>query len=138
MDHDFDDLSLDDLRDLYDGEVYFRTCGKCGARTSPRWSESACLEEARRYGWRRVAASDRRRPADGPLRSVCGGSGVRPSAGSLGVVTSPAGDVDYARYGAGYAGRRRTDPRIAALVHQALGTAATVLNVGAGAGSYEP
>jgi SAM-dependent methyltransferase len=56
----------------------------------------------------------------------------------LGVVTSPAGDVDYARYGAGYAGRRRTDPRIAALVHQALGTAATVLNVGAGAGSYEP
>ncbi len=59
MDRDFDDLSLDDLRDLYDGEVYFRTCGRCGARTAPRWSESACLEEARRYGWRRVAASDR-------------------------------------------------------------------------------
>jgi SAM-dependent methyltransferase len=56
----------------------------------------------------------------------------------LAVVTAPAGDVDYARYGTGYAGRRRTDPRIAALVHQALGTATTVLNVGAGAGSYEP
>src|SRR5437762_10948729 len=29
-------------------------------------------------------------------------------------------------------------PRIAALVHAALGPARTVLNVGAGAGSYEP
>ena len=38
-------------------ELFFRTCGRCGSRTSPRWSESACLEEARRYGWRRVAAS---------------------------------------------------------------------------------
>jgi SAM-dependent methyltransferase len=69
---------------------------------------------------------------------VCGGSRVRPSAGPLGVVTPPAGDVDYTRYGTGYAGRRRTDPRIAALVHEALGPARTVLNVGAGAGSYEP
>ena len=34
--------------------------------------------------------------------------------------------------------RRRTDPRIAAYVHAALGDARTVLNVGAGAGSYEP
>ena len=33
---------------------------------------------------------------------------------------------------------RRTDPRIAARVHRALGDARTVLNVGAGAGSYEP
>ena len=56
MDYDPDELALDDLRDE---DVYFRTCGKCGARTAPRWSESACLEEARRYGWRRVAASDR-------------------------------------------------------------------------------
>jgi hypothetical protein len=53
-------------------------------------------------------------------------------------VTPPAGDVDYTRYETGYAGRRRTDPRIAALVHEALGPAGTVLNVGAGAGSYEP
>lgn len=49
-----------------------------------------------------------------------------------------AGDVDYGRYGAGYAGRRRTDPRIAALVNKALGSATVVVNVGAGAGSYEP
>ena len=49
-----------------------------------------------------------------------------------------AGDFDYERYGHGYTAQRRTDPRIAALVHQALGDAQTVLNVGAGAGSYEP
>src|SRR5262245_29495647 len=48
------------------------------------------------------------------------------------------GDVDYERHGRGYGLQRRTDPRIAALIHQALGSARTVLNVGAGAGSYEP
>jgi hypothetical protein len=48
------------------------------------------------------------------------------------------GDVDYDARGQGYARHRRTDPRIAARVHEALGTAQTVLNVGAGAGSYEP
>ncbi len=49
-----------------------------------------------------------------------------------------AGDFDYERGGTGYAVQRRTDPRIAAYVHAALGDARTVLNVGAGAGSYEP
>jgi len=48
------------------------------------------------------------------------------------------GDVDYELHGVGYASLRRADPRIAALVHAALGPARTVLNVGAGAGSYEP
>ena len=38
----------------------------------------------------------------------------------------------------GYAPLRRTDPRIAAYVHAALGDARRVVNVGAGAGSYEP
>ncbi len=52
--------------------------------------------------------------------------------------TRAAGDFDYEVSGTGYAQRRRTDPRIAALVHAELGSAATVLNVGAGAGSYEP
>lgn len=37
-----------------------------------------------------------------------------------------------------YSAGRRTDPRIAARVHEALGDARTVVNVGAGAGSYEP
>lgn len=52
--------------------------------------------------------------------------------------TTAAGDFDYERGGQGYAQQRRSDPRIAALVHAALGDARTVLNVGAGAGSYEP
>lgn len=50
----------------------------------------------------------------------------------------PAGDFDYERGGAGYATVRRPDPRIEAMVHGALGDAQTVLNIGAGAGSYEP
>lgn len=48
------------------------------------------------------------------------------------------GDVDYSVYGEKYAFRRRTDPSIAARLHAALGDARTVVNVGAGAGSYEP
>lgn len=48
------------------------------------------------------------------------------------------GDVDYETHGRGYALHRRTDPRISAVVQRALGSARTVLNVGAGAGSYEP
>jgi SAM-dependent methyltransferase len=50
----------------------------------------------------------------------------------------PAGDFDYEQHGRAYAFVRRTDPRIEAQVHQALGASRTVLNVGAGAGSYEP
>lgn len=49
-----------------------------------------------------------------------------------------AGDADYATIGAGYSSYRRPDPRIAAALSAALGPARTVLNVGAGAGSYEP
>jgi SAM-dependent methyltransferase len=48
------------------------------------------------------------------------------------------GDVDYSVHGIGYANRRQTDPRIEARVHHHLADARTVLNVGAGAGSYEP
>jgi hypothetical protein len=51
---------------------------------------------------------------------------------------APAGDFDYEAHGRGYAAKRRPDPRIAALVDAALGDAKTVINVGAGAGSYEP
>jgi SAM-dependent methyltransferase len=49
-----------------------------------------------------------------------------------------AGDVDYGKIGATYSRFRRPDPVIAAQIHAALGDARTVLNVGAGAGSYEP
>jgi SAM-dependent methyltransferase len=44
----------------------------------------------------------------------------------------------YDRIGVDYAALRRPDPRIAAAIRAALGPASTVLNVGAGAGSYEP
>lgn len=49
-----------------------------------------------------------------------------------------AGDVDYGEIGSTYSRFRRPDPVIAAQIHAALGDAASVLNVGAGAGSYEP
>ena len=54
------------------------------------------------------------------------------------MAVEPAGDFDYEAGGSGYSLRRRTDPRIASLVLAALGDAKTVVNVGAGAGSYEP
>ena len=44
----------------------------------------------------------------------------------------------YDTIGRGYAAFRRPDPRIAAAIEAALGDAASVVNVGAGAGSYEP
>ena len=44
----------------------------------------------------------------------------------------------YDTIGATYTVTRRTEPRIAAQVWAALGDARTVLNVGAGTGSYEP
>lgn len=44
----------------------------------------------------------------------------------------------YDRIGRSYRSHRRADPRIADQVVAALGDAHTVLNVGAGAGSYEP
>lgn len=52
------------------------------------------------------------------------------------MMSSPA--VDYEEVGRGYAHARRTDPRIAERIFQALGDASSVLNVGAGTGSYEP
>lgn len=44
----------------------------------------------------------------------------------------------YDRIGKGYPTLRRPDPRIAAQIHASLGNAQTVVNVGAGTGSYEP
>ena len=44
----------------------------------------------------------------------------------------------YDRFGRSYAATRTEDLRIATAIHAALGNAASVLNVGAGTGSYEP
>ena len=46
--------------------------------------------------------------------------------------------VDYEQHGRTYARFRQPDPRIAQHIVRALGDAHTVVNVGAGAGSYEP
>ena len=46
--------------------------------------------------------------------------------------------VKYDTIGINYAELRKPDPRIARVIEGALGSAQTVLNVGAGAGSYEP
>jgi SAM-dependent methyltransferase len=50
------------------------------------------------------------------------------------MAASPTYDV----IGHTYAQRRRADPRIAELIHSALGDSRSVVNVGAGSGSYEP
>jgi SAM-dependent methyltransferase len=52
-------------------------------------------------------------------------------------VSQPPAPV-YDRIGVGYARQRRPDPGIAAQIAAALGGARRVINVGAGAGSYEP
>lgn len=44
----------------------------------------------------------------------------------------------YDRIGVGYARTRREDPRYRAAILRALGSARSVVNVGAGTGSYEP
>ena len=44
----------------------------------------------------------------------------------------------YDIIGNNYAQLRKPDPRIAKVIARALGSAQTVLNVGAGTGSYEP
>jgi SAM-dependent methyltransferase len=51
-------------------------------------------------------------------------------------IDNPA--FDYDARGQKYSGYRQTDPRIAEYVTIALADAQTILNVGAGAGSYEP
>ena len=44
----------------------------------------------------------------------------------------------YRTLGPGYADQRRPDPRVADLIERTLGDASTLVNVGAGTGSYEP
>ncbi|WP_199791405.1 MerR family transcriptional regulator [Streptomyces sp. 142MFCol3.1] len=63
---------------------------------------------------------------------------------AMGIRTTPEEQLKvfgaqlYEAIGSAYPATRRTEPRIAARVWDALGDARTVLNVGAGTGSYEP
>lgn len=54
------------------------------------------------------------------------------------VATMTSGGVRYDAIGSGYVAHRRSDPRITAVILDGLGDARTVVNVGAGTGSYEP
>lgn len=49
-----------------------------------------------------------------------------------------AATFNYDKYGQQYSGQRRTEPGIAKYIDHALGDASKIINVGAGAGSYEP
>ncbi|NNC11103.1 methyltransferase domain-containing protein [Planctomonas sp. JC2975] len=49
-----------------------------------------------------------------------------------------AGDADYGVIGVDYARYRRPEPAFDAAIADALGDARTLVNIGAGAGSYEP
>ncbi|MFR9757048.1 MerR family transcriptional regulator [Streptomyces sp. TR06-5] len=63
---------------------------------------------------------------------------------AMGIRTTPEEQLEvfgaqlYETIGSAYPATRRTEPRIAARIWEALGDARTVLNVGAGTGSYEP
>lgn len=48
------------------------------------------------------------------------------------------GKTIYDEIGSGYSANRMADPRWEQAIHNALGAAQTILNVGAGGGSYEP
>lgn len=57
---------------------------------------------------------------------------------TVGVPDGSAGDADYGRIGSGYRQYRQPEPEFAAAILAALGDAQRIINVGAGAGSYEP
>lgn len=63
---------------------------------------------------------------------------------AMGIKTTPEDQLKvfgaqlYESIGSDYPATRRTEPRIAARIWDALGDARTVLNIGAGTGSYEP
>lgn len=62
---------------------------------------------------------------------------VHEATGDLGVVCDLMTVADYDEIGVGYGRYRRPDPRLMAQFERALGDARSVVNVGAGTGSYE-
>ena len=83
---------------------------------------------------------DQRERADAMVRAIDRELEAR----AMGIRTTPEEQLKvfgaqlYDVIGSAYPATRRTDPRIAAHIWEALGGARTVLNVGAGTGSYEP
>src|SRR5207248_8117968 len=98
------------------------TCGPT-ARTDTTWiTNGACAGRLRTARSWRAGTS--------PLTSMRRMS-------SLGKSHMPSAQL-YDAIGATYSVTRRTEPRIAARIWTALGDSRTVVNVGAGTGSYEP
>jgi DNA-binding transcriptional MerR regulator len=83
---------------------------------------------------------DQRERADAMVRAIDRELEAR----AMGIRTTPEEQLKvfgaqlYDVIGSAYPATRRTEPRIAAQIWAALGEARTVLNVGAGTGSYEP
>ncbi len=73
-----------------------------------------------------------------PVERALDRRGAQPPHAVQAVLAHSRTVLRYDRIGPGYARERRADPRIAAALDRALGDARTVVNVGAGAGSYEP
>jgi SAM-dependent methyltransferase len=81
----------------------------------------------RKPGTGRAATGDERGLRLSPRSCLCEAERVRDA------INDP-----YQSFGQGYNLQRRPDPRIQTVINSALGDAATVVNVGAGTGSYEP
>lgn len=99
---------------------------------------SAALESAAE-----AARFARARRDDQIREAVAAGLSLRQIGGALGlsaqgVATVAAGRPVYDSIGGTYARTRQPDPRIRDAIWAALGEAKSVVNVGAGAGSYEP
>mgnify|MGYP001013619903 CR=1 FL=1 len=95
---------------------------------------ASSLEETRRARAHRDEVIREAAAAGLSLRQIGGALGLS----AQGVATVTAGRPIYDTIGSGYAQTRQPDPRIRDAIWAALGGARSVVNVGAGAGSYEP
>jgi SAM-dependent methyltransferase len=91
------------------------------------------------YGVRRRAARRRhRQPGEGRPNRRHSATTCQCQRGRAALHAYDAGVTYYERIGVRYSASRRPDPRIEDVIAGALGDAASVVNVGAGTGSYEP
>src|ERR1039457_1730187 len=87
---------------------------------------------------KRMDLRPRDSPARGPEQERASCLAWRARRGRFGSCVLSVRRVDYEQHGITYGRHRRGDPRIGARIDAALGDARSVLNVGAGTGSYEP
>ncbi|MFG2772010.1 methyltransferase domain-containing protein [Streptomyces sp. NPDC048350] len=108
-------------------------------RTLHHYGEIGLVRPTARTGAGYRASSQRER-ADAMVTAI----DREPEGRAMGIRKTPEEQLKvfgaqlYETIGSAYPATRRTEPRIAARIWDALGDARTVLNVGAGTGSYEP